>query len=80
MYMTDFEYASYEEQQRSKRAEEAYRAHIIRKAEIVRKNTAKSRLVESIRNIGDSIYELLNPTRINRNSTSYGSYTSTSCY
>lgn len=80
MCMSDFEYASYEEQQRARRAEEAYRARIIRQGQIDRKNAANRRMWESINNSMKSLGETINPKRINC-TTTYGSYTSnTSCY
>ena len=78
--MSDFEYASYQEQQRSRRAQEAYRARMIRQGEIDRKNAANRRMWESINNSMKSLGETINPKRINC-TTTYGSYTSnTSCY
>jgi hypothetical protein len=78
--MSDYEYASYEEQQRSRRAEEAYKARMIGQGEINRKNAANQRMRESINNSMKSLGETINPKRINC-TTTYGSYTSnTSCY
>ena len=78
--MSDFEYASYEEQQRSRRAEEAYRTRMIRQGEIDRKNAANRRMWQGISDSMKSLGETINPKRINC-TTTYGSYTSnTSCY
>ena len=80
MCMSDYEYASYEQQQRSRRAEEAYRARMIRQAEIDRKNAANRRMWQGISDSMKSLGETINPKRINC-TTTYGSYTSnTSCY
>jgi len=80
MCMTDFEYASYEEQQRSRRATAAYRERMSKQADIDRKNAARRRSWEAVGDSLESLGEQINPKTINC-TTTYGSYSSnTSCY
>lgn len=58
------ESASYEEQQRSRRTEEAYRAYIIKQREINLKNAANHRAWESINNSLKSLGETIIPNAL----------------
>lgn len=79
--MSDYEYSSYQEQQRARQAQEAYRREMMRQAEIDRKNAAIRRGLEafgdSMKSLGESMQT---PRRVNCYSNTYGNYTSTSCY
>ena len=77
MCMSDFEYASYTEQLRSRRAQEVYRERMRRQAEIDRKNASWKALGDYMKSVGE---QLKGPKTINC-TTTYGSYSSnTNCY